>query len=277
MSMNIRLEPSRRDLLKGTGALVIAFSVAPSSDAFAQALPPAKSVALDQVDTFLAIDSKGMVTVYIGKVDLGTGVRIAFAQIAAEELDVPLANVSVIEGDTALTPDQGPTYGSLSIQNAGPPLRQAAATARKALLDNAAKQLDAEPADLVVRDGVVGQKAGGKTVTYGELIGGKNFMLKVDPAAPPKNPADYKLVGKPTPRRDIAGKVTGDYPYIHNFRIDSMLYGSVIRPPALAPNSKASTKPRSRTFPALSKSSATAISSAFSRTMNGPPSARRAN
>ena len=207
--MNIRLEPSRRDFLKGTGALVVAFSVAPSFDAFAQGLPPAKSVALDQVDTFLAIDSKGMVTVYIGKVDLGTGVRIAFAQIAAEELDVPLANVSVIEGDTALTPDQGPTYGSLSIQNAGPPLRQAAATARKALLDNAAKQLNAEPADLVVRDGVVGQKAGGKTVTYGELIGGKNFMLKVDPAAPPKNPADYKLVGKPTPRRDIAGKVTG--------------------------------------------------------------------
>ena len=117
--MNIRFEPSRRDLLKGTGALVVAFSVAPSSDAFAQALAPAKSVALDQVDTFLAIDSKGMVTVYIGKVDLGTGVRIAFAQIAAEELDVPLANVSVIEGDTALTPDQGPTYGSLSIQNGG--------------------------------------------------------------------------------------------------------------------------------------------------------------
>jgi nicotinate dehydrogenase subunit B len=233
MSMNIRFEPSRRDLLKGTGALVVAFSVAPSSDAFAQVLAPAKSVALDQVDTFLAIDSKGMVTVYIGKVDLGTGVRIAFAQIAAEELDVPVANVSVIEGDTALTPDQGPTYGSLSIQNAGPPLRQAAATARKALLDDAAKQLNAEAADLVVRDGVVGQTSGGKTVTYGELIGGKNFMLKVDPAAPPKNPADYKLVGSPTPRRDIAGKVTGDYPYIHNFRIDGMLYGSVIRPPAL--------------------------------------------
>ena len=70
-------------------------------------------------------------------------------------------------------------------------------------------------------------------MTYGELIGGKNFMLKLDPTTPPEDPSDYKLVGKPTPRRDIAGKVLGDYMYIHNFRIDSMLYGSVIRPPAL--------------------------------------------
>jgi nicotinate dehydrogenase subunit B len=231
--MNIRFEASRRDVLKGTSALVVAFSLAPQFEAFAQVLPPAKSVALDQVDTFLAIDSKGMVTVYVGKVDLGTGVRIAFAQIAAEELDVPLANVSVVEGDTSLTPDQGPTYGSLSIQNGGVQLRQATATARKALLDKAAIQLDAQPADLIVNDGVVGVKTGGKTVTYGELIDGKSFMLKLDPTTPPKNPSDYKLVGKPTPRRDIAGKVLGDYMYMQNFQIDGMLHGSVIRPPGL--------------------------------------------
>jgi CO/xanthine dehydrogenase Mo-binding subunit len=233
--MNITFTLSRRDILKGSGALIVAFSLNPPLEALAQdtsALPP-KSVALDQVDTFLAIDSSGKVVVYSGKVDLGTGVRMGMTQIVADELDVPLANVDVIEGDTALTPDQGPTYGSQSIQNGGAQIRQAAATARKALLDEAAKQLNAAPEDLVVAEGVVGSKAGGKTVTYAELIGGKNFTLKVDPAAPLKNPADFKVVGKPIARRDIPGKVTGGFTYMHDFRVDGMLHGSVIRPPAL--------------------------------------------
>lgn len=108
--------PSRRDLLIGTGALVVAFSLIKSQgEAIAQDLPTPRSVALDEVDTFLAIDKRGMVTVYTGKVELGTGIRTGFTQIVADELDVPMANVDVVQGDTALTPDQGPTYGSLSI------------------------------------------------------------------------------------------------------------------------------------------------------------------
>ena len=103
----------------------------------------AKTVAPDEVDGFLAIDAQGAVTVYSGKVDLGTGVRTALTQIAAEELDVPMARVSVIQGDTALTPDQGITYGSLSIQNGGMQLRQAAATARRALLQRSGRRASA--------------------------------------------------------------------------------------------------------------------------------------
>lgn len=230
--MNARFSPSRRDILKGTSALVVTFSFAPI-DALAQNLPAAKSVALDQVDTFLAIDSKGMVTVYAGKVDLGTGIRLGFAQIVADELDVPLANVDVIEGDTALTPDQGPTYGSLSIQNGGMQIRQAAATARSALLDEAAKQLNIAKEALTVADGVIRATSTNSTVSYADLIGGKNFAVKLDPAAPPKNPVDYKFVGKRIARRDIAGKVTGGFTYMHDFRVPGMLHGSVIRPPAI--------------------------------------------
>jgi hypothetical protein len=114
--MNSPFRPSRRELLKGTGALIVALSL-PELPAQAQDMPAPKTVAPDQVDGFLAIDEKGMVTVYAGKVDLGTGVRTAFAQIAAEELDVPMVRVNVVQGDTALTPDQGPTYGSLSVPN----------------------------------------------------------------------------------------------------------------------------------------------------------------
>ena len=93
---------------------------------------------------------EGNVTVFSGKVDLGTGVRTAITQIAAEELDVSMARVNVIQGDTSLTPDQGPTYGSLSIENGGMQIRQAAATARRALVRLAARRLHVQEQELIV-------------------------------------------------------------------------------------------------------------------------------
>ena len=231
--MNAPFHASRRDLLKAGGALIVAFSVGPRIDALAQDAAVAKPVTLDQVDTFLAIDGKGAVTLYAGKVDLGTGVRTALAQIVAEELDVPLASVTVVEGDTALTPDQGPTYGSQSVQTGGMQIRQAAATARSALLDQAAQRLSVDKNDLTVTDGTIAAKAGGAGVSYGELIGGKNFTLKVDTAVQTKAPADFKIVGKSIARADIPEKLTGRFTYMHDFRVPGMLHGSVIRPPAL--------------------------------------------
>lgn len=231
--MNAPVRTSRRDLLKAGGALIVAFSVSPRIDALAQAAAAAKPVTLDQLDTFLAIDGKGAVTLYAGKVDLGTGVRTALTQIVAEELDVPLDSVTVIEGDTALTPDQGPTYGSQSVQSGGMQIRQAAATARSALLDQAAQRLGVDKTNLAVTRGTIAAKTGGAGVTYAELIGGKNFTLKVDAAAPVKAPADYSIVGKSIARNDIPEKLTGRFTYMHDFRVPGMLHGSVVRPPAL--------------------------------------------
>src|SRR6185295_20344785 len=93
-----------------------------------------RPLSIAEVDAFLAIDARGRVTLYSGKVDLGTGVRTALAQMCAEELDVPFTRVSVVQGDTALTPDQGTTWGSLSIQAGGIQIRQASAAAKSALL-----------------------------------------------------------------------------------------------------------------------------------------------
>ena len=232
--MNAPFTPSRRDLLLGAGSLVVALSLTKSSvAAIARELPAEKGVTLDQVGSFLAIDRNGLVTVYAGKVDLGTGVRTSFTQIVADELDVAMGNVNVIQGDTALTPDQGATYGSQSIQIGGVQLRQAAATARSALLDEAAKRLGAAKQELIVADGVISARAGGNTLAYAELIGGKQFMLAVDPAAPTKNPADYRFVGRPVARLDIPGKVTGQFTYMQDFRVPGMLHGRVVRPPAI--------------------------------------------
>jgi len=236
------IKPSRRDFLKGTGILIVSFSLpARLKTAFAQSGTPAntmaKTVALDDVDAFLAIDPSGGVTLYSGKVDLGTGIGTALTQIVAEELDVPLARIQVVEGDTALTPAQGKTWGSLSIQNGGVQIRQAAATARQALLQEAAKRLGVPVEDLSVErgteQGTVRSRSGGKQITYGELIGGKTFSLKVDKQAPPKDPATYKIVGQPVPRFDIPGKMTGQFTYMQDFKLPGMLHGRVVRPPAI--------------------------------------------
>ena len=118
-------------------------------EAFAQAAAAAKPLALTEVDSFLAIDAKGMCTVYSGKVDLGTGTDTALRQMAAEELDLPLTpDQPSCRGDTALTPDQGTTWGSLTIQVGGIQIRQASAAARAALLEEAAKRLNVKKEDL---------------------------------------------------------------------------------------------------------------------------------
>jgi CO/xanthine dehydrogenase Mo-binding subunit len=227
-------KPSRRDFLKGTGLLIVSFSL-PSfaGTGEAEGATSPKTVALDEVDAYLAIDAKGRVTLYSGKVEMGTGVRTALTQIVAEELDVPLARVEVVEGDSALTPAQGKTWGSLTIQVGGVQIHQAAATARQALLQEAEKQLGGSAGDLIVEQGTVRLRSGGKQVTYAELIGGKNFSLKLDKQAPLKDPANYKIIGQSIPRYDIPPKVTGQFTYIHDFKLPGMLHGRVVRPPAI--------------------------------------------
>jgi nicotinate dehydrogenase subunit B len=227
---------SRRDFLKSGGAIVVTFSIggaAGEAAAAAHAMPKAKSVATDEVDGFLAIDAKGNVTVFSGKVDLGTGIRTAMTQIAAEELSVPMNKVTVIQGDTLLTPDQGVTFGSLSIQNGGMQIRQAAATARQALLAEAATKLGVAKDALSVMDGVVVPKTGGKGVAYAQLVGGKDFTMKVDPKATPKDPKDYTICGKPVARLDIPDKVTGRFTYMQDFRRPGMIHARVVHPPAM--------------------------------------------
>jgi nicotinate dehydrogenase subunit B len=228
---------SRREFLK-IGGLVVSFAV-PIRLAFAEnaELPTSattvKTVAPDQVDGFLAIDRQGKVAVFAGKVDLGTGVRTAITQIVAEELDVPMARINVIQGDTLLTPDQGPTYGSLSIQNGGVQIRQAAATARRALLLQAAERMNVDARELIVVEGVIRPKHGTTSISYGDLIGGRTFALTLDQNVPLKDPATYVVVGRSQPRLDIPDKVTGRFTYMHDFRVAGMVHARVVRPPAI--------------------------------------------
>ncbi|GAC1478440.1 MAG: xanthine dehydrogenase family protein molybdopterin-binding subunit [Acetobacteraceae bacterium] len=231
-------DPTRRTLLQtlAGGALVIGFGLRPAAaqTTGTSTVPSgAKSVAADQVDSYLAIGRDGRITVFSGKVDLGTGIRTAMTQIAAEELGVPMDRVTVIQGDTLLTPDQGPTYGSLSIQNGGMQVRQAAATARKHLLGVAAAKLGVAEDALTVADGMFKPRSGGAGLGYGELVGDAQFALKLEKDVTTKDPATFTLVGKPISRLDIPDKVTGRFTYMQDAKVDGMLHGRVVRPPAI--------------------------------------------
>ncbi len=221
---------NRREFLAAGGALVVSFAL--PGTASAQAHAAVKSVSIGEVDGFLAIGADGAVTVYSGKVDLGTGVRTALLQMAAEELDVPLDRITMIEGDTLLTPDQGATTSSVSISRGGIEIRRAAATARAALLAEAAKVLGTGAESLSTEGGAVVSNDG-RRLPYARLVGGKTFRLKLDPKARTKDPKTYRFVGKSVPRVDIPAKVMGTFAYMHDFRLPGMLHARVVRPPAM--------------------------------------------
>jgi nicotinate dehydrogenase subunit B len=239
---------TRRQFLKTSGALVVSFNLFPPlSPVFGQTTVGA-GIDADptSLDSWLAVAPDGTVTVFSGKVDLGTGVETALAQIVAEELDVPFARVNMSGLDTTKAIDQGITAGSRTIERGGPQLRQAAAAARHELLKLAGARLHAPVDSLTVKDGVVSVAASAaQTVSYGELIGGKQFNvkitvtgagwnMKVAPEVKTKDVKDYKIVGTSQKRIELPSKVTGEFTYAHDVRIPGMLHGRVVRPPTIA-------------------------------------------
>ena len=232
---------TRRKVLAG-GVLTVGFALAGwQSPTRAGGIGGARSVDPNAVDTFLSVNGDGTVTLYCGKVDLGQGLRIAMRQIAGEELGIGVDKIKYVEGDTALTPDQGRTSGSSGIQRGGTQIRRAAAIARAGLIALAAQRLNVNPDDLIAEGGVVRSKSGannggsngGTGIRFADLVAGGNFNLKLDPKAPLKNPATYSLVGKPLPRPDVPAKCTGTFTYMQDFSLPGMVHARVIRPPAI--------------------------------------------
>ncbi|WP_010137925.1 molybdopterin cofactor-binding domain-containing protein [Oceanicola sp. S124] len=180
-------------------------------------------------DLFLTLDLEGRATGYNGHVDLGTGIEIALAQIVAEELDLPLSAVAIRLGNTAETPNQGPTIASETIQIAARPLRIAAAQARSWLIAQASLRLDAPAADIETRDGACHWQ--GQSLPYGALLQNHAERLELDEDQPVKDPALYRVVGQPAGRRDLEAKLRGEHEFIQDVRIPGMIHGHVIRPP----------------------------------------------
>jgi CO/xanthine dehydrogenase Mo-binding subunit len=235
---------SRRDLLKSTGVLIVGFSFFGTA---AKVLAQGDGLSVDGMDptvldSWMAISKDGTVTVFTGKVELGTGVVTALSQIVAEELDVSFNKVYMDSGDTDTAVDQGVTAAARTVERGGVQLRQASAAARQELLKLASANLDTPVDRLTVADGVVsvvGNPA--RKIAYGDLLGGKRFNIritaagigwdmKVAPEISAKNPKDYKIVGKSIARVDLPGKFTGEFVYSQDVSVPGMLHGRVVRP-----------------------------------------------
>jgi CO/xanthine dehydrogenase Mo-binding subunit len=229
---------NRRQFIGRSGALVVSFCTARLaenlglvSSVSAQRLNGAGS---RQLDGWIAVKADGSITAFTGKCELGHGLYTAQTQLIAEELCVPFSRVTLVQCDTALTPDQGTTSGAQShptnFNNAD--LALAGATAREALVAMAAARLGVPAPQLVVKDGIVAAADdAAKRVSYAELIGGRTFNLTLNANAKRRAPAEWTVLGTPVPRVEIPAMVAGRFEFIHNVRVPGMLHGRVVRPP----------------------------------------------
>jgi len=227
---------SRRDFLKTSGVLVVAFVAAEALPAVAQGPFDTRLSHVDprRLDSWIAIAADGKVTAYTGKCDLGQGMFTAQTQLVAEELSVAPAMVNLIQCDTAVCPDQGTTSGSQSTPTNfnDRNLAQAAATAREALLGMAATRFAVNRDQLTLDAGIIAVKGDtSRQVSYGELLSGKAFNLQLGDQAKRKPASEWKVLGTPMPRLDMAAMATGQFEFVHNVHVPGMLHGVVVRPP----------------------------------------------
>ena len=226
------IELNRRQFLKTTGGLIVSFNLFPSLPAFGQStVGPGMDADPTQLDSWLAVAPDGTVTVFSGKVDLGTGVETALAQIVAEELDVSLARIRLAPADTSYSPDEGMTSGSQSITDGGVALRYASAEARDLLLQLAAKRLKVSLEQLTVSDGVIKARSGG-SVTYWDIVTDDLLAREATAEIAPKPASQHTVIGTSAPRRDIPAKVSGAPSFVHDLDPPGMLHGRIARPPS---------------------------------------------
>ena len=250
------LGASRRAFLKASGGLVLGFSLFDpvAANAATRDLPldtsasamtgtgPFASVDPARLDAWIAIHPDNTATLFTGKIEQGNGAPNALLQMAAEELDFPYERFYLVMGSTTETVDQGPSYGSMAVRYAGPQIQHAAAAGRQVLLTMAGKHFNVPDDKLSAAAGVITVAgAPGQSITYGALVGGKRldvsigasgktFGMKVAPSATLKDPSKYTVIGTSVLRKDIPGKVTGQFTYMQDVKVPGMLHGRVIRP-----------------------------------------------
>jgi nicotinate dehydrogenase subunit B len=234
--MNAPITLDRRQMLAGSGALIVSFSLtgALAQDQGAPApvpSPPGSLKTSPFLDSWLRIDADGSITVFTGKAELGQGFKTAFQQIAAEELDVPFASLKVVTADTKLTANEGYTSGSHSMQDSGTAIQYAAAQAREILVAEAAKRLDLPAENLRTENGAV-IAPDGRRLGYGDLVASDMLHVQAQAKSKLKDPATFTVMGQSVPRVDIPGKVTGGQAYVQDMRLPGMVHARVVRPPS---------------------------------------------
>lgn len=227
---------SRRDFLKTTGSMTIGFCLwdACSSDLpenqHADELP--RSISCHPIiNAWIEILENGRICVLTGKMELGQGIRIAVAQVAAEELNADINMVEVNLAQTGRTPDEGHTAGSRSIEGSAMAIRHAAAAAREKLLELASQQLSIEKDKLSLENGVILDAKSSTKLTLFDLLQGRQLEDEVQLPLKLKSKAAYKYVGHPVPRKDIEMMARGIQVHVHDLRFPGMVHARIVRPP----------------------------------------------
>ena len=228
---------SRRRFLKRSGFLALGFTI-PLLDVHSQQTASADKPRLPgdlqvnrTLSAWIRIQSEDQsVLLMVGKVELGQGILTAVVQVCADELDVEMARVKVVSGDTALVPNEGTTAGSFSMPNCATAVRQAAAEVRAILLDLAQVRLGQPSSGLSVRDGLV-QTVSGATISYWDLLVGESLQREATGRVKTKPIGEHRLVGRSVHRLDLTPKILGQAMFVQELRPKGMVFGQIVRPP----------------------------------------------
>jgi CO/xanthine dehydrogenase Mo-binding subunit len=225
----------RRGFLKLTGGgLIVAFVFHDLLSYGGESLSPGSSSPepINPVAAWIHIGADGTVSVYTGKVEVGQNIRTSLSQIVAEELKVALSSVKMIMGDTDQVPYDAGTFGSRTTPQMGPQLRKAAATAREALVEIAAKNWNTVATTLTVENGMVVDTAADKKIGYGELTKGQQLLMSIPDDVHVTPATDWKVAGKTVSKVNGRSFITGKHLYVSDMKLPGMLYGKVLRAPS---------------------------------------------
>ncbi len=228
---------SRRAFLKTSGVIVIGFPLFGGCRMSNKNVDPILSSELpgslanqQNINAWLEVLDDGNIRIYTGKLELGQGIRIAIAQVAAEELNTNLDMVEVHLAETGVTPNERYTSGSRSIEDSAMSVRHAAAAASVILIEMAAEKYEVDPETLMLENGKVISENGEFSATFTEILDGKQITENVTTPVKLKPKENYKLVGRPIPRRDIERMVKGQEVYVQDLRFPGMVHARVVRP-----------------------------------------------
>lgn len=253
LAHRFRLDLARRDFLRSLGAgLVVTLLLAPV-DAWAAPERRRRRRGRDlprELGAWLRVGADDGITVYTGKVEVGQGIRTSLAQTVAEELDVPIERITMVMGDTDLTPYDRGTFGSRSTPTMGPQLRQVAATTRELLIGLAAERWKTDAKRLRVERGTVIDPSG-RTLAFGALTRGRKLAAVVDEDAATHGPERWTVCGTSVPKVDARSIVTGAHRFASDLDPEGTLHGKVLRPPSFGATLTSVDADRARAMPGV--------------------------
>ena len=185
-----------------------------------------------RINQWIGFDEPGRVSIKTGKVELGQGILTALVQIAADELDVAPARISLLSGQTQATPREGFTAGSLSVENSGGSIRLVAAEVREMLVAAAAARLGCADEDLTISDGSFLRHGSPSGLDFWQLASSLDLARDATGSVPVKAAHLRRVIGASLPRIDLPAKILGGTDtFIHDLRPAGMLHARVIRQP----------------------------------------------